>query len=143
VTVLDAFAVIALFRGEPASAQVQALIEAGGSALTTLGVAEVVDHLVRVVGAGEEDAVLDMAQLGLDDPIELDEGTAIQGALLRARHYNRKTCQVSLEDCVVAGVARARHTAAATSDPHLLGLCRDERIAVIALPDSSGKVWAP
>jgi PIN domain nuclease of toxin-antitoxin system len=141
VTILDAFAVIALFRGEPAGAQVQALIEAGGCALTTLGVAEVIDHLIRLAGASEEEAVLDLAQLGLDESIELDGGTAIQAALLRARHYNRKTCQVSLADCVVAGIARDQESAVATSDPHLLDLCKVEHIAVIALPDSRGIVW--
>ena len=142
MTVLDAFAVIALLKAEPAGAQVQGLIEAGGCSLTTLGVAEVVDHLVRLVGASDEDAVLDVAQLGLDAPIELDEGAAIQAALLRARHYNRKTRQVSLADCVAASAARTGLTAVATSDPHLLDLCDDERIAVIPLPDSSGDVWS-
>jgi predicted nucleic acid-binding protein len=143
VTVLDAFAVIALLKGEPAAAQVQALIEAGGSALTTLGVAEVVDHLVRLVGATDEDAVLDVAQLGLEDPIELDHGTAIHAALLRARHYNAKACQVSLADGVAAAAARTRGTAIVTSDPHLLHMCHAEGIAVIALPDSTGAVWRP
>ena len=33
--------------------------------LTSVGVAEVLDHLVRVVGADEEEATLDLAQLGL------------------------------------------------------------------------------
>jgi PIN domain nuclease of toxin-antitoxin system len=143
VTVLDAFAVIALFKGEPAGGRAQALIEGGGCALTTLGLAEVVDHLVRLAGASEEEAVLDVAQLGLDDPIELDEGTAIHAALLRARHYDRKTCQVSLADCVAAGGAHARQTAVATSDPHLLDLCHNERINVIVLPDSRGALWTP
>ena len=143
MTVLDAFAVIALLKGEPASAQVQALIEAGGCALTTLGVAEVVDHLVRLVGASDEDAVLDVAQLGLDASIELDEAAAIQGALLRARHCNKKSRQVSLADCVAASAARTGQTAVATSDPHLLDLCNHERIAVITLPDSSGALWSP
>ncbi len=143
MTVLDAFAVIALLKGEPAAAPVRRLIDAGGCALTTLGLAEVVDHLARLVGVTDEDAVLDVAQLGLDAPHELDEDTAIQAAFLRARHYNAKSRQVSLADCAVASTARARRTAVATSDPHLLDLCRDEHIEVIALPDSNGTLWTP
>jgi len=143
VTVLDAFAVIALLKGEPAAAQVQDLIEVGGCALTTVGVAEVVDHLVRVAGASDEDAVLDVAQLGLHAPIDLDEATAIQAALLRARHYDKRSRQVSLADCVAASAARTERTEVATSDPHLLDLCHDEGIALIVLPDSNGARWAP
>jgi PIN domain nuclease of toxin-antitoxin system len=143
VTVLDAFAVVALFKGEAAAAPVRRLIHAGGCALTTIGVAEVVDHLARVIGVAEEDAVLDVAQLGLQDPIGLGEASAIQAALLRARHYHRRTRAVSLADCVAAHAARLTASALATSDPHLLGLCRDERIAVIVLPDSGGAIWSP
>jgi len=143
VTILDAFAVIALLKGEPAATAVQLLIRAEGCALTTLGVAEVIDHLVRVVGTTEEDAVLDVAQLGLARPVELDEASATQGAVLRARHYNKKSRAVSLADCVVAHAARTTASAVATSDPHLLDLCRDEGIAVIPLPDSRGRMWAP
>jgi len=143
VTILDAFAIIALLKGEPAAIAVQKLIQDGGSALTTLGVAEVIDHLVRVVRTTDEDAVLDVAQLSLAAPLELDDASATQAALLRARHYNRKNRAVSLADCVVAHAARTTASAVATSDPHLLDLCRDEGIAVTPLPDSRGRMWAP
>lgn len=136
MTTLDAFAVIALLKGEPAAGQVRGIIERGGCALTTFGVAEIVDHLVRIVGVTDEDAVLDLAQLDLDPPIGLDDVTATMAALLRARHYHRKNRAVSLADCVVAQAARAADAAVATSDPHLLDLCQDEGIEVIALPDS-------
>jgi predicted nucleic acid-binding protein len=143
VTILDSFAVIALLKGEPAAAAVRELIEGGGCALTTLGVAEVIDHLVRVVGVTDEDAVLDVAQLDLDAPHHLDDVTATMAALIRARHYNRKTRAVSMADCVAAQVARAKGAAVATSVPHLLDLCRDESVGYIALPDSHGEVWSP
>lgn len=143
MTILDAFAVIALLKGEPAADAVRGIIERGGCALTTLGVAEILDHLVRVVGVSDEEAVLDVAQLDLDTPIGLDDVTATMAALLRARHYNRKSRAVSLADCVVAQVARTTDTAVATSDPHLLDLCQEESIEVIALPDSRGTVWSP
>ncbi len=143
MTILDAFAVIALMKGEPAAVEVGSVIEHGGCALTTLGVAEVVDHLVRVVRTTEDDAVLDVAQLGLDAALELDSASATEAALLRARHYHKKNRAVSLADCVVAQFARTSNSAVATSDPHLLDLCRDEGISVIPLPDSAGACWTP
>lgn len=140
--VLDSFAVLALLNGEPAAGEVRRLLEAGNGTLTPLGVAEVVDHLVRLVGATEEEAVLDLAQLRLADVEPLDSSRALRAGLLRARHYHRHSRVVSLADCVTAEQARALHDALATSDPHLLDLCRDEGIDVVALPDSSGNRWA-
>jgi len=141
VTVLDAFAVVALLRGEPAADAVRPLLDDDDAALTAFGLAEVVDHLVRVVGAPDEDAVLDIAQLGLMDAIPVDADLALDAALLRARHYHRTDRAVSLADCVAAEAARARGSDLATADPHLLDLCRDERIAVIPLADSTGATW--
>jgi predicted nucleic acid-binding protein len=141
-TVLDAFAVLALLRGEPAAEAVSALIETGDAILTPLGVAEVVDHLVRIVGVGEDDAVLDVAQLGLADPQPLTATIALRAGLLRARHYHRTARAVSLADCVAAETARTFEAPVATSDPHLLDLCRDEGIGLLALPDSRGNIWS-
>jgi len=143
MTVLDALAVLAALKGEPAAPEVRALIERGGCALTTVGVAEVVDHLVRVVRVEEDDATLDLQDAGLDRPIELDAASATLAGLLRARHYHHKTRRVSLADCVAAHAARSSNAPLATSDRHLLDLCHEEGIEVIALPDSRGNVWAP
>jgi PIN domain nuclease of toxin-antitoxin system len=78
VTILDAYAVIAYLRSEPAAEQVRPLLKAGDGALTAVGLAEVVDHLVRLAGADEDDTVLDLAQLGLLDavPVDAPEGSA-------------------------------------------------------------------
>ncbi|MPY93159.1 MAG: PIN domain-containing protein [Acidimicrobiia bacterium] len=141
-TALDAYAVLALLKGEPASGQVRTLIDAGGATLTVLGVAEVVDHLVRIVGVDEEDAALDLAQLGLTDPDPLGAQLTLRAGLLRARHYHRTDRSVSLADCVLAEVARALSTSVATSDLHLLDVCDDEGIAVSPLPDSLGHTWS-
>lgn len=142
--VLDAYAVLALLKGEPATAEVQALLDRHeDAALTVLGVAEVVDHLVRLVGATDEAAALDVAQLGLAEPDPLDVGLGLRAGLLRARHYHRRTRAVSLADCVVAETARAHDAPAASADPHLLDVCRDEGIAVLPLPGSDGRTWSP
>lgn len=141
--VLDSFAVLALLKGEPAAADVRRLLDANLATMTPLGVAEIVDHLVRIVGVTEEEAVLDLAQLDLADVAPLDSGLALRAGLLRARHYHRRERAVSLADCVAAETARALDDAVATSDPHLLDTCRDEGIGVVALPDSGGNTWSP
>ena len=138
---LDAFAVLALLKGEPAAGEVRHLVVNGDAVLTVLGVAEVVDHLVRIVGVTEEEAALDLAQLGLGDPEPLEAGLARRSGLLRARWYHRTRCAVSLADCVVAETARSNGSSVATSDPHLLDLCRDEEIGVIPLRGSRGHTW--
>ncbi len=142
MTVLDAYAVLALLKGEPAASSVQQLLNSADCGLTALGVAEVVDHLVRIVGATEDAAALDLAQLGLTAPDPVDAGLALQAGLLRARHYDRRNRAVSLADCVAAEVARSLDSEVATSDPHLLDLCRDEGIGVAPLPDSIGVTWS-
>jgi PIN domain nuclease of toxin-antitoxin system len=53
VTVLDAYAVIAYLRAEPGAGEVRPLLDSGEATLTAVGVAEVLDHLIRLVGADE------------------------------------------------------------------------------------------
>jgi predicted nucleic acid-binding protein len=96
----------------------------------------VLDRLVRRTGADEEQARLDLQQLGLADPPALDPQLAARAGLLRARHYNRRTRALSLADCVAAETARRLGAALATADPPLLEVCEAEGIAVIALPGS-------
>lgn len=143
MTVLDAYAVLSLLKGEPAALNVQQLLNSAECGLTALGIAEVVDHLVRIVGATEEDAALDLAQLGLMAPGPVDAELAFQAGLLRARHYDRRSRAVSLADCVAAEVARSLNSEVGTSDPQLLDLCRDEGVGVAPLPDSHGATWSP
>lgn len=142
--VLDAYAVLAFLKGEEAETEVGGLLRGTEPAtLTTLGVAEVIDHLVRLVGVDEETASLDLAQLGLLDPPALDAPTAAAAGRLRARRYHRTRCAVSLADCVAAEVARREGARLATSDPHLLDVCHLEAIAVHPLPASDGSTWSP
>ncbi|MGH3848165.1 MAG: PIN domain-containing protein [Pseudonocardiaceae bacterium] len=142
--VLDAYAVLALLKGEEAVRAVAELLESPEeTALTVLGVAEVLDHLVRLVGADADDAALDLAQLGLANPEPLAADIAMRAGLMRARHYHRSHRAVSLADCVAAETARTRAAPVATSDPHLLDMCTVEAIAVRVLPDTAGNSWSP
>ena len=143
MTIFDAFAVLAYLKGERAASEVRPLLDLADSALTALGVAELIDHLVRLSGADEEDAALDVAQLRLNDAAPVDATIGAAAGLLRARHYHRIRCQVSLADCVAAEVARTRRQPLATADPHLLDVCHAEGIAVTVLTASTGSRWAP
>ena len=143
MTILDAYAVLAFLKDEAAASEVEALISARGTTLTVVGLAEVLDHLIRISGADEEDASLDVAQLGLDDPVPIDEKLAAAAGRLRARRYHRTRCAVSLADCLAAEAARANDRALATSDPALLDLCHEEGIAVVVLTGSDGRRWTP
>lgn len=138
--IVDSYAVLALLRGEPAAEPVAQLLEEGGARLTGAGVAETVDHLVRLVGVSEDDAALDVAQLGVE-VIPVDEALAIAAGILRARHYHRRDRAVSIADCMVAAAAATQGVAVVSADPHLLDLCRDEGIARVVLPDSTGRRW--
>jgi PIN domain nuclease of toxin-antitoxin system len=144
VTVLDAFAVLAFLKDEPAAQRVsQLLVAVPPPALTALGVAEVLDHLVRLVGVDEEAAVLDLAQLGLAEAFVVDADLGSRAGRLRARHYHRRHRAISLADCVAAEVARRYGRPLATSDPHLLATCHAASIGYISLADSNGTTWTP
>lgn len=143
MTVLDAYAVIAYLRSEPAAPEIKPLLHAGDARLTAVGVGEVVDHLVRIIGADEEEAILDLAQLGLLDGVGVDSNAGAAAGRLRARRYHRTRCRVSMADCLAAETARAHGESLATSDPHLLDLCHLEAIPVVVLASSDGARWTP
>jgi len=143
LTVLDAYAVIAFLRAESAAPHVRAVLKRADAGLTAVGVAEVLDHLIRIVGADEEEATLDLAQLGLLDGIPVTPDLAAAAGRLRARYDHRKDCAVSLADCIAAETARSGHEQLATSDPHLLDVCHAENIAHLVLPQSDGSTWSP
>ena len=85
--VLDSYAVLALLKGEPAAIQVQHLVEDDEEALlASLGVAQVLDHLVRLASTEEVEAVLDLAQLGLMTPAVVEADLGARAGLFRARH---------------------------------------------------------
>lgn len=142
--ILDAYAVLALLKGEAAATNVRDILTGSEPArLTRVGVAEVVDHLIRQCGVDEDEAALDLAQLGLLDAVPEDDATAILAGSLRARHYHRRHRPVSLADCFVAATAHVSSSRVASSDGPLLALCLDEGIGLVVLPNSNGRLWAP
>lgn len=141
MTILDAYAVIAFLRDEPAAAEVAPLLQAGEAALTAVGLGEVVDQLVRAAGVDEEQIALDLAELGLHDAVVITPIIGAAGGRLRARRYHRTRCPISMADGIAAETARSLARPLATSDPHLLDVCHTESIDVLVLPDSQGARW--
>lgn len=141
MTVLDAYAVLAYLRDEPAAELVAELLHSP-TVLSAVNAAEVVDQLVRVYGRDPDDvhgdlAVLSHAGMHL---AQVSAEVGILGGRLRARHYHRERMAVSLADCMAAATALSTGRPLATSDPALAAVVRAEGGDLHALPDSSGRV---
>ncbi len=143
MTVLDAQAVVALLRGEPAAPDVAALLRDPSDrvSISAANIAEVIDVLVRLMGRNLEEVVerLDWLGAGGLTVVAVDEGIGRDAGRLHARRYDRKTSPLSLADCLALATARALQTALATSDGPLAAAARHENCDVIALPDSRGR----
>lgn len=138
--VLDAYAVLAYLRGEPAAGEVRELLSEP-TLLTAVNAAEVLDQLVRVYGRDADDVHADLAILA-SVGMRLDEISAETGLLagrLRARHYDRQRIPVSLADCVAAAAALSAELPLATADQPLASVVRAEGGEVHPLPDSGGR----
>ena len=133
---LDAYALIAYLRDEPAAESVQLLLATGGCAITAVNLAEVLDVLVRMLGREPDEVMRAPLQLGLT-VMAVGEPAGIRAGRLRAAHYRPRVCEVSLADCILAAMC-GEDDRVATSDPALADLLRAESIGLLALPDSSG-----
>jgi predicted nucleic acid-binding protein len=108
--------------------------------LTAVNAAEVIDQLVRVYRRDADDVHADLALLahaGMEI-VELAADQGLAAGRLRARHYHRQRCPVSLADCVAAALALERSVPLATSDPALAAVVRAEGGHVHGLVDSTG-----
>lgn len=140
MTVLDAYAIISYFRGDESAEEVADLLRTE-PVLTTVNAAEVVDQMIRVWGRSTDDVEGDLALLGHSGLRlhGLDAELALHAGGLRARHYHRRSCAVSLADCVAAATALELRSPLATSDPALAAMLRAEGGHITGLPDSSGR----
>jgi predicted nucleic acid-binding protein len=138
---LDAFALIALLRDEPAADDVETILRRGEAAMSAVNLAEALDVLQRVDG-------VDRARLDeLTGPLvresipllAVDERTARDGAEVRARRYHRTRAPLSLADCLLVAAASATDAAIATADRPLAGAARAEDVDVVELPDARGR----
>ena len=141
MTILDAYAVIAYLRGEPSSGEVAKLLREP-TELTAVNAAEVCDQMTRVFGRDPDSIEADLALLAYagTDMLPVTPDLAIQAGGLRARHYHRQHCAVSLADCIAAAAALTTSHPLATADPDLATLVRTEGGQVHPLPDSKGRL---
>ncbi len=136
---LDAYALLALARREEAGDEVEALMRSEPIGMATANLLEVSERLMRLYGWSPSDTSEHLGQLvGHIRVVALDEGIAWRGALIRARHYRRNTCELSLADCVLLATAEPADSVA-TSDPAVAAVARAEGIGIVPLPDSSGQ----
>ncbi len=134
---LDTYAVIAVFRGEPAADVIRPKLEAGDALLHPLNAGEVIDRVARLAHADADEVEGDLALLGVAIA-EANGRDLIDACHLRARRYHRTRRPVSLADCVAAVCALRSEMALATSDRHCAAMVRDEGGDVLALPASDG-----
>ena len=142
---LDAYALTALLANEPAASEVEQLLSRTGTAIAAPNLAEAADRLARVHGIAVQrtrSAVESLEQaldLGIR-PAERDH--AWRAAELRAKHYHRTRCPLSLGDCLLLAMTGDRDRLA-TADPHVLATAAAEGIDRIVLADSRGRRYAP
>lgn len=136
---IDASALIALLGNEPAAGEVREILERS-AAMTTLNLAETVDRLQRRYGLQSErtrpviEGLLDEALTLLS----LGSSEAWRAGEIRAEHYHRTRCPLSLADAVLIASAGTDRRIA-SSDLHVLNVAASEGISIIALPDSQGR----
>ena len=138
MTLLDAYALVAFLADEPAAEEVEALIRAGDTAVLVVNLAEALDVTQRVHGVSEPELrrVLEPLLGELVAVAIQRDDAAWRAAALRVKYYDRRSCQLSLADCLL--LAAADGDAVATADPALAAVLRAEMTAVVPLPDSSG-----
>jgi predicted nucleic acid-binding protein len=138
LTLLDANALIAVIRGEPAMESILAILRRGSVAMTTANVAEAYDRSARRTGLPQERLaeVIDPLFEGPITPIAVDVDLARRAGAIRSRHYHRKRRSLALADCVLLAAAGSGHEIA-TSDSDVLVAAAELGIQTIELPPSS------
>lgn len=139
MTLLDASALLSLLLGQPAEAEVHALLRRGNCAIPAPCIGEVVDKLMRKRRV-ESATVAERLGPLLEEVIsvvETDRRIAWRAGELRAEHYHREESDLSQVDCLLLATADAGDEIA-SSDGSLLGVASRIGIGTIPLPDSSG-----
>jgi len=138
-TLIDASALIALLGAEPAAGEVQKILNRG-AAMTTLNLAEAIDRLKRRYDLEIERTRPVIEGLLAKNLMLLPLGPAQawRAGEIRAAHYHRSRCPISLADAVLVASAPADGRIASSDGP-LLAVAASEGIVTAALPDSKGR----
>jgi predicted nucleic acid-binding protein len=135
---LDAYALVAFVREEPAAAEVEQLLRQGETTVTAYNFAEALDVLQRVHRLPDERVrgVIEPLLAGDLELVPTRAEEAWRAGALRVRHYRKRVRELSLADCIL--LAHGGHgNKIATADPAVVAVARAERIETVALPDSS------
>jgi predicted nucleic acid-binding protein len=133
---LDAAPLIAFFTGDAGAAETRELIDGREAvAVAVVNLAEVFDVLIRVYGVSDAEMRATVEPL-IGDPIGVVSPTAEAGrraGMLRARHYRKRTCELSLADCfLLAAVGEGDRVA--TPDRAVLRVAGVEGLGAVPIP---------
>ncbi len=136
---IDASALIALLGAEPAAVEVQEMLNLG-AAMSTLGLAEAIDRLKRRYDLEIEQTrpVIEGLLAKSLTLLPLEPLQAWRAGEIRAAHYHRSRCPISLADAVLVASAPAGGRIASSDGP-LLGVAASEGLATVPLLDSKGR----
>jgi predicted nucleic acid-binding protein len=140
LTLLDANALLSLVLGQPAEAEVSAILRQGHCATPASCLAEVIDKLVRKHRV-EPGAVSEHLGPLIDEAVPVvsaDRRIAWRAGELHAEYYDRRTAALSLADCLLLATAESNDEIA-SSDAALVATARKLGIGVIPLLDSGGR----
>jgi predicted nucleic acid-binding protein len=135
VILLDAFALLAYLRDEPAADQVQRMLWDGETAMTSVQLAEVLDRLVRIDGQDADDAEVTISALGVE-VLSMSAADGAAAGLFRAEHYGPTGRTLSLADSFAAVTTIATGRRLATADPVLLQCVTSAGGLCVELPPS-------
>jgi uncharacterized protein with PIN domain len=141
VTLLDAYALVALIADEPPAAEVEAILRDGEVRVVAINLAEAVDIAQRVHGISSEEVRAAIEPLLLGNVLSVavsDEPQAWLAAEIRTQHYDRKTAALSMADCLLLAHGVTDGGPIATADPAIAAVAVELGIDVVSLPDSSG-----
>ena len=142
MTLIDAYGLVALLAEETAADEVEALLRGGDCRVAAVNLAEAIDVCQRHHGHSAGDVRTALEPLILAKTLAVaasDERDAWLTADLRAKHYDRKRCAVSIADCLLLAHSLSADEPVATADPALAAVARSEGATVIALPDRAGR----
>jgi predicted nucleic acid-binding protein len=130
-----------LIGDEPAADEVADLLSREGACVPVVNLCEVFDVCRRSHSLGEReirDAIEPLLLTGRLTAVQSGPPEAWRGADLRARYYDRKIRALSLADCLLLAHAAIGGDEIATADRAVAEVAREEGLALIPLPDSTG-----
>lgn len=114
------------------------LLREGDAAVATANLVEVLDVSQRVHGLpiARASEVLEPLFAGPLTALPLDPSLARRAAEIRAKHYHRSSCPISLADAVLIASGKPGDRVA-TADSDMLAVAKAERLETVPLPEQN------